>query len=258
MRARSTPRALGRRRRQRPAAAALALPALVAGVLLAACAPGAAHAGCITRLPVRVTLPDGPYAAGYAKAVRVQVNPRAARIRNLRAALYTFSGERMAVSGRRRAVRVVATLTLRLERIFRPLQVGMFTLVLTGEPNASPSCGPKQATRVLRFRACADKLPVSFPRLPGGRAADYRGWLSVPIRSNGSVIRDVRSSVFGFDGSLAGRARGLPALFGELMLDHPLARPLAPGGYTVVVSGLLGDQPRACGRRSATATMAFG
>jgi hypothetical protein len=234
-----------------------ALAVVAAGVLSAACAPAVADAGCITRLPVSVTLPDGPYAAGYTKTVRVRVSPRGARIRNLQAAVYTFGGQRMAVSGRRRAVRFVATLKMRLGRIFRPLQVGMFTLVLTGEPNRSRSCGPKQATRVLRFRACTDKLPVTFPKLPGGRAADYGAWLSVPIRSTGAVIRDLRSSVFAFDGSLVGRAPGLPALFGELSLDHPLARPLTPGGYTVIVSGLIADQPRSCGRKSAQATMAF-
>ncbi len=231
--------------------------ALVAALAILGVAPQAAQARCITRLPVRVSMPDGPYAVAYTNQLRVRVNPRGVRIRNLRAELYTFSGERMAVSARRRAVRFVATLKLRLGRIFRPLQIGAYTLVLTGEPNASRSCGPKQAIRVTRLRACRDKLPVTFPKLPGGRARDYGGFLSVPIRSNGQVIRDLRSSVYGFDGSLLGRAPGLLALFGEQTLDHRLERPLTPGRYTVIVEGLIGEQPRSCGPKRAQATMSF-
>ena len=187
----------------------------------------------------------------------MRVNPRGVRIRNLRAELYTFSGQRMGVSVRRRAARVVATLTVRLGRIFRPLQVGGYTLVLTGEPNASRSCGPKQTFRVLRMRACRTTLPVTFPGLPGGRAGDYRDYLSVPVRSNGQVIRDLRSSVYGFDGSLLGRAQNLLALFGQSSLDHQLVRPLQPGSYTVVVEGWIGEQPRSCGPKRAQATMTF-
>ena len=229
----------------------------MAGVAALALAPQAAQGRCITRLPVQVTLPDGPYAVGYTTGLRVRVRPRGVRIRNLRAELYTFSGQRMGISPRRRATRYVATLRLRLGRIFRPLQVGGYTLVLTGEPNASRSCGPKQAIRVLKLRACRQRLPVTFPKLPGGRAGDYGGFLSLPVRSNGQVIRDLRSSVYGFDGSLLGRAPSLLALFGEQMLDHRLARPLTPGRYTVVVEGLVADQPASCGPKRAQATMSF-
>ena len=225
--------------------------------LAPALAPQVAGARCVTRLPVKVSLPDGPYAVGYTTQVRVRVNPRGVRIRNLRAELYTFSGERMGVSSRRRAARIVATLKVRLGRIFRPLQVGGYTLVLTGEPNASRSCGPKQAFRVVRMRACRTTLPVTFPSLPGGRAGDYRDYLSVPVRSDGRVIRDLRSSVYGFDGSLLGRAPNLLALFGERSLDHQLTHPLQPGSYTVVVQGWIGEQPRACGPKRAQATMTF-
>jgi hypothetical protein len=220
-------------------------------------APQAAGARCITRLPVKVSLPDGPFAVAYTRQLRVQVNPRGVRIRNLKAELYTFSGVRMGVSPRRRAARVVATLKVRLGKIFRPLQVGGYTLVVTGEPNASPSCGPKQAFRVVRMRACRATLPVTFPSLPGGRAADYRDYLSVLVRSDGQVIRDLQSSVYGFDGSLLGRAPNLLALFGEQSLDHKLTRALSPGSYTVVVEGWIGEQPRACGPKRAQATMTF-
>ena len=58
-------------------------------------------------------------------------------------------------------------------------------MVLTGEPNASRSCGPKQMTRVVRLRACAQTLPITFGTLPGGTAADYGGYLSVPVNSAG-------------------------------------------------------------------------
>jgi len=231
--------------------------ALVAGLLALAIAPQAAQARCITRLPVNVSLPDGPYAVAYTRELTVRVRPRGVRVRNLRAELYTFSGVRMGVSPRRRAARVVATLRVRLGRIFRPLQVGGFTLVLTGEPNASRSCGPKQTFRVVRMRACRTRLPLTFPSIPGGRASDYGAFLSVPVRSDGHVIRDLRSTVYGFDGSLIGRAPPLLALFGEQMLDHALVRPLSPGGYTVVVEGLIGEQPRSCGPKRAQATMTF-
>jgi hypothetical protein len=233
-----------------------AAAALLAGAFMLA-APQAAQAACMTRLPAKVSLPDGPYAAAYTKQIAVRVSSRGPRIRNLRAELYTFSGQRLAVSPPRRAMRVATTLKLRLDDVFGPLQVGGFTLVLTGEPNRDRSCGPKKTTRILRFSACSDKLPVTFPDLPGGHASDYGGFLSVPIRSNGPLIRDLRSSVYGFDGQLIGRAPSLGALFGQQMLDHALTQPLLPGRYNVITEGLIGDQPRSCGRAKAEAAMTF-
>jgi len=242
--------------RRRPAAAAAVLTIALA---IAAAPPTApAATGCITALPVRITLPDGPFAAAYVKDVRVRVDSGARRIRNVRAELFTFSGRRMGASGRpRAAVRGAGTLTLRLERDFAPMQVGGFTLVVRGEPNASRSCGPKATTRVLQLRGCRETLPVSFPHEPGGDAADYEGYLSVPVRSRGPLIRDLTSSVYGFDGALLGHADAPPVLFGEMTLDHALLRPLTPGRYTVVVEGLLDEQPRSCGRKRAHATMTF-
>lgn len=231
---------------------ALALVLLALGVL----APASAQAACGSRLPVRVSLPDGPYAATYAKQVRVRVNPQDGAIRDLRAYLYTFAGRRMGVSKQHRLVQSVSTLKLALEPVFRPLQVGGFTLVVTGEPGGA-GCGLLKATRVLKFVDCKTTLPVSFPKLPGGLAADYQGYLSVPIRSDGPLIRDVTSEVYGFDGQLLGRAPDLPSLFGEQTLDHALVRPLQPGRYNVIVEGLIDDQPRSCGRKSAQATMTF-
>jgi hypothetical protein len=245
-------------RGQSPAAIrACTLVALLAGaLLLAAGAPQAAGAACLTRLPVRVSLPDGNYAATYTKQVRVRIAPEGARIGNLQVSLYTFSGRRMGISKARRAARSAVTLTLPLDRVFRPLQIGGFTLVVTGEPNLDPSCGPKKATRVLRFRDCRDKLPVTFPKKPGGKAADYEGYLSVPIRSDGPLIRELTSTIYSFDGRLVGRST-LAALFGQQTLDHVLLAPLAPGGYNIIVEGLIDDQPSSCGRKTAQATMTF-
>lgn len=232
---------------------------LACALVLPAVLPQLAQARCITRLPVAVSLPDGRHAATYTSQIRVRVTPRGGRrIRNLRVELYTFSGRRMAASPRRRLIRGSATLTMRLASLFSPMQVGAYTLVVKGEPNRSRSCGPKETTRLMRFRACRETLPVTFPRLPGGVAADYQGFLSVAIRSRGAVIGDVESAIYGFDGSLLGRAPALPALFGESTLHHELARPLGAGQYTVVVEGLSDDQPRACGRKRAQATMTFG
>jgi hypothetical protein len=243
--------------RRRSASYCCAAVATLAGVLAFAMllAP-AVQASCHTRLPVAVSLPDGPYAVAYSRTISVRVDTRGARIGNLGAELYTFAGRRMGAS-RSQRVRGEATLGLRLNRIFRPLQVGAFTLVLTGEPNRNRSCGPKQATRVLRFRACATTLPVTFPDLPGGRAADYGAYLSVAIRSRGPLISDVRSVVYGVDGTLLGRAPRLSALFGLKLLDHKLVRPLQPGSYTVVTDGLIDGQPRSCGRTTALAKMTF-
>ncbi|MDP2709743.1 MAG: hypothetical protein Q8O56_00870 [Solirubrobacteraceae bacterium] len=217
-----------------------------------------AQGACVTRLPVSVSLPDGPYAAAYTQRIRLRVDPRGRRIRNLRAELYTFGGQRLAVSERRRAARGAVTLGLVLQRSYRPLQVGAFTLMLTGEPNASRSCGPKHTTRVLRMRPCSTTLPLAFPALPSGSASDYGGYLSVAVRTRGPVIRGLRSSVFGFDGTLLGSSPSLTALFGERTLDHELVRPLAPGDYTVIVEGAIGGQPASCGRKTAQATMTFG
>jgi hypothetical protein len=92
---------------------------------------------------------------------------------------------------------------------------------------------------------------VTFPNLPAGRASDYGGFLSVPIRSNGPLIRDLRSSVYGFDGSLIAAAPNLAALFGQQTLHHELSRPLLAGRYNVIADGLIGDQPRSCPREGA-------
>ena len=233
--------------------------ALAAALLLGVVVPQAAsaQAGCITTLPVKVTLPDGLFAAAYTRDIRVRLDSGGLRIRNVRADMYTFGGRRMGASEARRAVHGAATLTLRLGRDFAPMQVGGYTLVLRGEPNASRSCGTKQVARVVKFRDCRQTLPIAFPDPPGGSAADYEGYLSVPVRSKGPLVRDLTSTVYGFDGSLLGHARGLRTLFGETTLDHALLRPLTPGSYTVVVEGLLDEQPRVCGRKRAQASMTF-
>jgi hypothetical protein len=229
--------------------------AALGAVLVTLAAPAAASAACPSKLPVRVALPDGPYAAGYTKDVRVTVDAGARGIANLRGELYTFSGQRLGAGRARRWAAGTVTLSLRLARDYRPLQAGGFTLVLKGDPRGA--CGEREATRVLRFRACRETLPLRFGPLPGGVAADYGGWLSVPVRAGGNVMRNVTSAVYGFDGTLLGRAARLPALFGGHTLDHKLRHPLTPGSYTVVVEGLVAEQPAACGRKRAQATLTF-
>jgi len=245
------------RHRQRPRLRAAA--ALTAAWLLAVLAPQAAvaEAGCITTLPVRVTLPDGLVAAAYEKDIRVRLDSGGLRIRNVRAELYTFSGREMGVSDVRRAMHGPATLTLRLDRDFAPMQVGGFTLLLKGEPNASRSCGPKHTTRVVKFRGCRETLPIAFPDPPGGSAADYEQYLSVRVRSKGPLIRGLRSWVYSFEGLLLGDTGSLRTLFGEATLDHKLRGALTPGGYTMIVEGRLDEQPPACGRTRAQVTMTF-
>jgi hypothetical protein len=242
----------GRAARRPRAVPALAVAALA--LALAVLVPSAAQAAC-GRLPVRVSLPDGPYAATYAKQMRVRVAPDGGAIHDLRVYLYTFTGRRMGVSRQQRVVSATSMLSLVLEPIFRPLQIGGFTLVVTGEAGAG--CGLQKTTRVLKFVGCQTTLPVTFPKLPGGLASDYEGYLSVPIRSDGPLIRDVTSAIYGFDGRLLGRAPSLPALFGEQTLDHALLSPLQPGRYNVIVSGRIDDQPSSCGRKTAQATMTF-
>ncbi|HVA19590.1 MAG TPA: hypothetical protein VMU55_05410, partial [Solirubrobacteraceae bacterium] len=137
-----------------------------------------------------------------------------------------------------------------------PLQPGAYTLYAEGAPNADASCGPKHSSRVLRFRACSASLPVLFGQPPGGSAADYEGFLSVTLGSRGPLIRELNISLSNFAGDLFGSTR-LPVLFGTVTVDIRLTRPLAPGGYTITVSGSISSQPRPCERPSAHQTLTF-
>lgn len=216
--------------------------------------PGIAQArggGCITRLPAAVTLASD-YAAVHRHSVHLRVHTRGPKLRRTYASLYAFSGELIA---RSRKLNVRSSRLLRLRLRHGPMQPGNFTLVVTGEPNGRRSCGPKTYTRVLSFRACSPRLPVVFPEPPGGRASGYADTLSVAVRTTGPFLRDVRSSVYTFDGRLVGRA-SVGVLFGEAMLDHQLNEPLAAGSYTVLVDAE-GGQPPECGLQRATQVLEF-
>lgn len=230
---------------------------LVGGALLAAslAPPPAEAAGrCITRLPVTVSLPSS-FAAAYTKRTfDVRVSTRGPVIRQLKVELYTFGGTRLAVGRRREALRGSGSVRMSLR--FAPMQIGRYTLVATGEPNRSRSCGPKKYVRVQRFRSCINRLPIRYALVPGGIAADYGNFLSFRIATEGPLIRDLVASVYSFDGRLFGRER-LSALFGEAPLDVELNRPLEPGGYALRVEGRI-EQPASCGPKLSDRTVQFG
>ena len=61
---------------------------------------------------------------------------------------------------------------------------------------------------VVRFVDCTTKLPVKFPDTPGGIAADYEAFLSVPIESRRRRADQGTSSseIFSSDGEFFGRS----------------------------------------------------
>jgi hypothetical protein len=136
------------------------------------------------------------------------------------------------------------------------LQPGSYTLYAEGEPNSSPSCGPKHSSTVIRFLACITSLPVSFSHPPGGFAEDYEGFLSFALVSKGPLIRHLTVSVSSFAGELFG-STGLSALFGTVTVNVPLKKTLVPGNYTITVQGLISAQPRSCGPKTAEQVLKF-
>jgi hypothetical protein len=211
----------------------------------------ASRTGCITRLPVTVTVPSH-FAIAYKRVVPVTMTSRGPLIRHLRVLLYTFSGDLLG-SATRRSLSGSAVVRLRLR--YR-LQPGEFTLYSEGEPNADPSCGPKHDSRVLRFRDCITRLPVTFPEPPSGIAADYGGYLSFPLSSRGPLIRRLEVTVYSFSGRFFGAAR-LPVLFGTENVNVPLRRTLTAGDYAIVARGWIAAQPRSCGPKHAEQTLTF-
>lgn len=242
-------------------AAATAVSALALASALAAGPPPAAaiarptaqasRSGCITRLPVTVSVPSH-FAAAYKRVVRVTVTSRGPFIRHLRVVLYTFSGDQLGIATKSS---LSGSAVLRLRLRYR-LQPGEFTLYAEGEPNADPSCGPKHDSRVLRFRDCITRLPVTFPEPPGGTAADYGRFLSFALSSRGPLIRHLRVRIYSFDGRFFGATR-LPVLFGSKTVDMPLRRALTAGDYTISVWGSIVAQPRSCGPKNAQQTLTF-
>jgi hypothetical protein len=220
--------------------------------MAAAAAPASAGARCITRLPVKASIPS-PYAAEYPRDVPVTIQTRGPTVRFLRLELYTFGGVKLGEGRRLGPLRSSGTVRVRLRF---PMQAGAFTLVVTGEPNRDRSCGPKQRFKVLRFRDCPTQLPVKFPEPPGGAASDYQDYLSVKVTTNGGLIRDLTGTV----STAAGEAMGsgqLGILFGTASIDMLLTRRLAPGDYRVTVVGSL-DLARACRPSQARLNVRFG
>jgi hypothetical protein len=226
---------------------------VVAAALLTAAAatPASAGARCITRLPLRASLPN-PYASSYRDVLPVRVQTKGPTIRFLRVELYTFAGEKLGEGRRAGPLRSSAKLRLRLRF---PMQVGSFTLVATGEPNRDRSCGPKQLFKVLRFRDCPSVLPVSFPSPPGGVAADYQDYLSVKVTTKGGLMHDLLGSVATPGGETIGDGQ-LSVLFATAPLDMRLTRRLAPGEYRVTVQGRL-DQAPGCPAAQARLALRF-
>ncbi|HEY5196089.1 MAG TPA: hypothetical protein VIJ51_03575 [Solirubrobacteraceae bacterium] len=216
------------------------------GVTASATAAGCSH------LAVSVSLPSN-FAASYPSTVSVNVTTRGGPIRNLHAAIYTFSGDQIA-SGHRAAA-LTSSATVKLKLAFGALQVGSYTLVVSGTPTASPSCGLEKFTKVEAFKDCVTSLPLTFVNPPAGSASAYGGFLSVPLKSNGPLVREIEGAVYAADGTLFGDGT-LSGLYGQATLNLKLNQALVPGEYTVVVAGLI-SQPAACGPKTAQITLDF-
>ncbi len=260
MRARSCSRV--RRAGLRSSAAALFVGAIATSGLATAVPAGAsprssastsavASAACITHLPVIVTVPSR-FTVHYKRVLPVKLTSRGPRIRHLRVSLYTFGGDLLG-RGTRRSLSGSGVVRLRLR--FR-LQPGEYTIYAEGEPNADPSCGPKNRSRTVRFRGCITRLPVTFPEPPEGIAADYGNYLSFDLSSRGPLIRRLRIFVSSFEGRLFGATRK-SVLFGTVTIDVPLRKRLVPGSYTITVRGSIASQPSSCGPKRAQQTLTF-
>ena len=134
---------------------------------------------------------------------------------------------------------------------FGRMQAGRFTLYATGEPNPSPSCGPKFFTRIQRFVPCPRHLPLSFPLAgrPHGLAVSYPDRVPVLLRVRGPILRDLHVTLQVPFGAVYGEG-DLPILFGEAPIDARLHAPVPPGHYVAVVRGWIANAP-ACGVRAA-------
>jgi hypothetical protein len=214
---------------------------------------GTARAGCITRLPVSATFAS-KFAASYSHSVPVRISTRGPRIRSFTVAIYTFKGELL---GRGRAKHTIRSATTVKIKLRYPLQAGKFTLVMYGEPNASPSCGPKHKFQVVHFRGCMTTLPVTFPSEPTGLATDYGSQVTVNVASAGWILSDVEVSLTSFSGFTLG-TRHLAVLYGQESPTFDLSSGLQPGGYTLTATGLVKAQPPSCGPKSAKTVLKFG
>lgn len=225
---------------------------LVLAVLTTFVAASTAQARCITRLPVEYSFPSD-FAGSFERRLPITIATKGPPIRNLEAKLYTFGGALLGQTRRTSTLTSSRRLTMRLRY---PLQPGRFTLTLFGEPNRSRSCGPKHLFRTVRFRDCPTQLPIDFPTLPQGRATDYGSALSVPLKARSDVLRGLSISLSDFSGNELDR-REFGVLFGTRRADFQLSDPLAPGSYTVFVSGVVANQPASCGQKTAKTILEF-
>lgn len=236
----------------------LTVCALALALLAAAPAAEAARAhtaGCITELPVHHRF-GSAYSATYKRSLmHVRLRSHGPRIRNVKAELYTFGGDLIAQSKiDKKGFRYTKLLKMKLR--FGGMQAGKYTLVVTGEPNRSRSCGPKKYIQVVEFGNCPEHLPIDFPNPPGGNAADYEDFLTISLRPKLGVMKGVLVEVYSFGGALFARG-SLKALFGTAQLNLKLRHKLENGGYTIVVSAA-GALPKACGEKTAQKVLTFG
>jgi hypothetical protein len=199
---------------------------------------------------------NSPFAGFYHKTVPVIIESKGPPIRNLKATLYTFTGIPIASGSFSKTIFSSNQVKLHLKPGFPALQAGSFTLGLIGEPNADPSCGPKHVFKVVHFLPCLTTLPIAFPNLPAGKAADYGSSLTINVASKGFVMRNVNISLSKFDGTLVG-SKSIPVLFGEVTPTFNIPGGLQPGGYTLFVSATIKNQPASCGTKAAKAVMSF-
>ena len=221
--------------------------------LLALAAPAAQARDCDGSLPAKVKVLSRyseRYALQYEEKAPVYVETRGPRINNVVVQIYTFDGFKLGESEQLGDFDV--GITGKVELRF-PMQAGKYTVVVTGTVAGCP--GYQQLFKIVRFKGCRTKLPLAFPQKPRGSSSDYEGFLSIPLRTRGPAVRNLKGRLYGFDGGLFGKS-SLKVLFGTAIMDNKLTQPLQPGGYTFVVSGLL-DQPRQCGPKSAQVTMKF-
>jgi hypothetical protein len=218
--------------------------------------PDTAEARCGERLAakyrVRSRYPK-LYASQYRKKVRVNVTTHHGPLVEWQVQLYTFQGKLLGQTKRKRALNHSKTVKVKLKF---PIQPGKFTMVIKGFPRGCHV--ESQMADVVRFSDCTNRLPVKFPNRPGGAAADYEGFLSVPIESrNGALIKNPETEVYSSSGEFFGRdIDGYKRLFGRLTFNNKLTKSLRPGEYTVRLYGRL-DQPRECGSQTAETTLKF-
>lgn len=224
-------------------------------VALLAVVPSAQAQGCMNSLPVSHSF-KSTYAASYkANKMPVRITSSGSWIHHIKAEVYTFGGDLVAKS-RMYEGGFNTSKTLSMKLLFGAMQIGKYTLVVTGEPNTNRSCGPKRYTKVVEFSSCPKGLPISFPNAPEGKAGNYGRWLSVYLAPQGAVLREIRVELYDFKSNFFGRAK-LKALFGVAKVDIKLRHKLVNGSYNLLVTANRGA-PRGCGHKRAKKVLTFG